>query len=224
MLVGASDANTNSASLLVDWLHMTPYPGSGVFQSRVFDAGSVFDWTTLSSNSTLPGGTSIAIETRTGNVASPDGSWSPWSAVSGGTIASPNGRYIQYRATLSTSDTSRTPVLEQVSLNGVEAPTNTAPSANPDTFSTVEDTALVLPASGAGSPAANDTDIDGDTLTVTAVSTPSGGTVSLSAGSITFNPAANLCGVGAGSFSYTVSDGHGGTAVRRSDGQHHLCK
>ena len=71
----------------------------------------------------------------------------------------------------------------------------------------------MLPASGVGSPAANDTDFDGDTLAVTAVSAPSGGTVSLSAGSITFNPTANLCSVGAGGFSYTVSDGHGGTAV-----------
>jgi hypothetical protein len=65
--------------------------------------------------------------------------------------------------------------------------------------------------SGAGGPAGNDTDADADPLTVTAVSNATGRAVSISAGSVHFVPAANLCGAGAGGFDYTVSDGRGGS-------------
>ena len=59
--------------------------------------------------------------------------------------------------------------------------------------------------------AGDDADADtGDTLTVSAVSNPSGGTVSLTTGTITFVPTANLCGDDAACFDYTVEDGNGG--------------
>ena len=51
----------------------------------------------------------------------------------------------------------------------------------------------------------NDTDVDGTTPTVTAVSNPTGGTVSLTAGQITFTPTANY--TGPAGFDYTLSDG-----------------
>jgi len=86
---------------------------------------------------------------------------------------------------------------------------NNPPVAVDDTITATEDTVKTLPASGAGSPAANDTDPDGDVLTVSAVSNPVGGTVSLTGGTITFTPSANLCGTGAGGFTYVVSDGQG---------------
>jgi Ca2+-binding RTX toxin-like protein len=53
--------------------------------------------------------------------------------------------------------------------------------------------------------AVNDTDVEGDPLTVTAVSNAVNGTVSLVGGQITFTPDANFNG--AASFDYTVSDG-----------------
>ena len=84
------------------------------------------------------------------------------------------------------------------------------PTAVDDTYTTNEDTSLVLDATVAGtndSPVDNDTDADGDTLTVTAVSNAAGGTVSLVDGTITFVPTANLCEPGAYGFDYTVSDG-----------------
>jgi hypothetical protein len=88
---------------------------------------------------------------------------------------------------------------------------NDVPVAVDDDASGTEDTTLDLPVSGEGSPAVNDTDQDGDPLTVIAASSPTGGTVDVSGGQIHFEPAANLCGNDAGSFSYTVSDGAGGT-------------
>ena len=98
---------------------------------------------------------------------------------------------------------------------------NDAPVAVDDDRTTTEDTQLQNPVTGAGSPAANDTDVDGDTLTVTAVSNPAGGTVAIASGQITFTPTANLCGNNAGSYDYTVSDGNGGTDTGDGDGRHH---
>ncbi len=88
---------------------------------------------------------------------------------------------------------------------------NVAPVAVDDTKTTSEDTTLDLPVSGAGSPAANDTDANGDPLTVTAVSGAVGGTATITAGTVRFNPTANLCGPGAGRFDYTVADSQGST-------------
>ena len=205
MLIGASDANLGTA-LVADWIRMTPYVSPGTFESRVFDAGTSHDWTSLTASTPLPAATSAAFETRSGNTSVPDSSWSAWQAVTGDVIASPNARYAQYRAILATSDPARTPVVERVELTAQSLPANRPPVAVDDTVLATEDVALVLPISGAGSPAANDSDPDADPLTVTAVGTATGGTVALEAGSITFTPTPDLCGIGAASFPYTVSD------------------
>ncbi len=59
---------------------------------------------------------------------------------------------------------------------------------------------------------ANDTDPNGDTLTVTGVSGATNGTVSLNTtnATITFTPAANY--TGSAGFTYAISDGRGGTS------------
>ena len=87
------------------------------------------------------------------------------------------------------------------------APVNDAPVANGDTASTNEDTPVSIPYSAL---LANDTDQENDALTVTGVSAPVNGTAELSGGTVIFRPAANFYGTG--SFTYAISDGHGGTA------------
>jgi len=57
---------------------------------------------------------------------------------------------------------------------------------------------------------ANDSDPDGDALSVTAVSMPSHGTAAAAAGGVTYTPAPGY--LGPDSFTYTISDGKGGTA------------
>ncbi len=79
---------------------------------------------------------------------------------------------------------------------------NDPPVAVDDTATTAEDTALAI--TGA-SLTVNDSDPEGQALTVTAVSGATNGTVTLAGGTATFTPAANFAG--AASFSYTVSDG-----------------
>lgn len=80
---------------------------------------------------------------------------------------------------------------------------NHAPVAVADSYSTAEDTALVIAAAGVLS---NDSDGDGDPLTSLLVSGPSNGTLTLNAnGSFTYTPNANYNGPD--SFSYKANDG-----------------
>jgi hypothetical protein len=84
----------------------------------VLDAGSATNWTSATWNANLPPGTSILVETSTGSTATPDSSWSAWSAVnSDGTITSPANQYIRYRITLTTTDPFAVPTVFDITLN-----------------------------------------------------------------------------------------------------------
>jgi large repetitive protein len=82
---------------------------------------------------------------------------------------------------------------------------NDPPVAVNDTASTNEDTAVVI------SVLANDTDLDGDTLTVTTASAPNGTVVINANGTITYTPKANFNGTD--TITYTISDGRGGRST-----------
>lgn len=58
---------------------------------------------------------------------------------------------------------------------------------------------------------ANDTDANADALTITSTTVPAHGTDSVVAGQILYTPTAGYSGTD--SFSYTISDGHGGTST-----------
>ena len=94
-----------------------------------------------------------------------------------------------------------------ISSNSVIKPGNVeinqAPEAQDDSYSTAEDTPLIIVAPGVLS---NDTDADGDALTATSVSGPTHGNLHFNAnGSFTYTPAVNY--FGPDSFIYKVSDG-----------------
>jgi VCBS repeat-containing protein len=85
-------------------------------------------------------------------------------------------------------------------------PVNDGPDAvNDGVFQTAYQTALVK---SAASLLANDTDVDGNTLTILSVGNAVNGTVSLQNGNVTFTPKAGFSGDA--SYTYTVSDGMGG--------------
>ncbi|EPN4988700.1 tandem-95 repeat protein, partial [Vibrio alginolyticus] len=91
-------------------------------------------------------------------------------------------------------------VSESTTVNVDVTPVNDAPVANDDTATTQEDTAVtidVLP---------NDTDIDGDTLSIQSASVPSDqGTVEIVDGKLVFTPAENFNGDA--EITYTITDG-----------------
>ena len=87
-------------------------------------------------------------------------------------------------------------------------PVNDGPVAEDDTIAGTEDVALVLGVADIVTP--NDTDVEGDTLTITGVSNPSNGTVVLNPdGTVTFTPTLNYNGPA--TFEYEISDGNGGS-------------
>ncbi|MES1242957.1 MAG: Ig-like domain-containing protein [Acidobacteriota bacterium] len=82
-------------------------------------------------------------------------------------------------------------------------PTNDAPVADDDAASVVEDDSAAVAVLG------NDSDVDGDTLTVTAVTQGAHGAVAITGSTVTYTPASNYNGADA--FTYTISDGNGGS-------------
>ncbi|QKJ66661.1 retention module-containing protein [Deefgea piscis] len=95
-------------------------------------------------------------------------------------------------------------------------PVNDAPKANNDNSTGATGDALTTPEDKplTINPAlllANDSDPDGDTLTIISVQNAEHGTVAIVDGKVVFTPAADYHGPA--SFTYTVSDGHGGTAT-----------
>ena len=87
------------------------------------------------------------------------------------------------------------------------APVNDAPVAEDDTGATQEDVPVTFTAAEL---LANDSDVDGDALTITAVGPSTNGTAVLNAdGSVTFTPTTDFNGTA--SFVYTVEDGNGGS-------------
>ena len=117
MRAAISDYNNTAIGFSVDSMTLTPYISPCAFTSRIFDAGAKVDWQALTRTGSLPAGTSATYETRSGDTATPDATWSEWASIaSEGGIASPSGRYLEYRVTLA-SDGSATPVVEEVSLS-----------------------------------------------------------------------------------------------------------
>ena len=105
------------------------YLAEGTLESKAHDTKVVSRWGKLSWESVTPEGTAISFATRSGNTEKPNGTWNNWSedltVSEGSQITSPAARYIQWRAKLTTSEISATPVLEKVTVASVQA--NTEP-------------------------------------------------------------------------------------------------
>ena len=212
--VATSDFNVGGPELSIDWLHLSPYPASGTFDSRVFDAGpgQSVDWGALSWNSVTPSGTGLAISVRTGDTPAPDGTWSAFTpiATSGGDIPG-TSRYLQYRAALSTTDPNLTPTLNDVTVNGAG---DIPPTA-------VNDTKTVAQGSGATAidVLANDTDTDGGPKTIASATQPAHGTVAVAPDnlSLTYTPNAGYCNsnppASTDDFTYTLNGGSTATVA-----------
>ncbi len=190
MLVGASDL-TVGTPLTVDWLHLTPYPASGTFTSRVLDSGGTATWRNLDYVSTSPAGTSLSLQVRTGDTPMPDdGTWSAFVPLTNGSDIPGESRYVQYQAAFTSTDANLTPTLASVSISYTLAPdaepptivgqspipgaTGVSRSSNVSaTFSepidqaTLTGTSFTLTQQGAGSPVAATVSYNSATETAT---------------------------------------------------------
>ncbi len=102
----------------------TEHIAEGTLESTTYNAKAISRWGKLSWEEGLPEGTSISFATRTGNTEKPDNTWSDWSEAltmsEESQITSPPAQYIQWRAKLTTSNASVTPVLKKVSVASVQ--------------------------------------------------------------------------------------------------------
>ena len=147
----------------------------GVYASVVHDAKLNSRWGTLRWSATTPPGSRLKAETRTGNVAEPDATWSDWTAVKltgvagEGAVQSPAARFIQYRLTLAADQgQTATPSVRDVSVSYM--PRNQAPRvafASPSGGERWAKTQTVR---------WNGTDPDNDTLNYTLMISSDGGT------------------------------------------------
>jgi len=106
----------------IDWVRAGQYASSGTFTSCPQDAGQKVQWTTLSWNADVPGGTTLILRVRT----SMDGvTWSAWSDP---LLPGPNNippglafaRYLQYRVEMSTTNPMFSPEVRDVTLSFAE--------------------------------------------------------------------------------------------------------
>jgi sugar lactone lactonase YvrE len=102
---------------------------TGQFVSLVHDAKLASQWGMARWEANVPNDSSIRLETRTGNVAEPDSTWSDWASVhrtnkNEGTVNSPPARFIQYRIQLEATHDAQ-PSVREVSIDYL--PHNQAP-------------------------------------------------------------------------------------------------
>ncbi len=103
---------------------------SGTYESPVHDAKMTSKWGRIKWVADVAEGASVELRTRTGNVETPDATWTNWSEPytksSGESITSEPGRYVQYQVTLSAGKAQVSPKVAAVTLsylNPNQAPT-----------------------------------------------------------------------------------------------------
>lgn len=148
---------------------------SGSFESPVHDSNTVARWGRLRWRAESPAGGRVTIRTRTGNSLRPDKTWSDWSEpltdAGGSQVASPNARYIQWKAELTGGAAlsgveaaylpqNTPPVVKSVAVASQMAAASAQPAATPQPSAnvysiTVTDTGDAGPATSAGTSTQN---------------------------------------------------------------------
>jgi len=117
-----TDSASRTAYNSIFELHRTKtYAAAGTIASQVLDTGIAgAKWDALFWDETLPSNTNITFEVRASDTTfTKDAATPSWTFVGGTspvTSGLPSGRYMQWRATLTTSDTSKTPTLHEVTV------------------------------------------------------------------------------------------------------------
>jgi hypothetical protein len=120
-----ASTNASTTPLINSITFSEDYPSSGTFTSSVIDGVTTQDWQQLTADAIPPLGTTIAYAVRTGADDAIGSTWNDWSNVeSDGTINTVNNRFIQYKITFNTTDTSVTPTVNSITITSVDATTS----------------------------------------------------------------------------------------------------
>jgi outer membrane protein assembly factor BamB len=87
----------------------------GRLESRPFDCQNPARFGRLDFRASVPMGTALAFDTRSGNSTNPDSTWNDWREATG-SVASEPARFIQWRARFSSEFPNRTPSLQRTEL------------------------------------------------------------------------------------------------------------
>jgi len=93
---------------------------AGTFISSVMDTTQSSTFSTMDYSATTNASTTLTMDIRAGNTATPDGTWTSWitGVANGGDISALGvNRYVQYKANFSTTDSSQAPILNDVTVN-----------------------------------------------------------------------------------------------------------
>lgn len=112
------DLDTNTPGEL-SLATVASYAASGYLISKSFGSAQATQWQSIIWAADLPPGTSISLQTRSSDDSADWSAWSsPYTIQNGEAIASPDSRYIQYKATLTTTNQSLSPKLYDVRITG----------------------------------------------------------------------------------------------------------
>ncbi len=204
---GANDTGTHTGSL---WSSTGTLLATATFTN---ETASGWQTVTFSSPVAISAGTTYVASYHSNGRYAATGNYFATDRVNGPLTApaSSNGVYVYGSTNLfPTSSFGATNYWVDVIFNPAGGGTNQAPIAVSDPgFSVAQNSTISIPASAL---LGNDSDPDGDTLTITGVAGGINGSASFNAQSntVTFTPTAGY--TGSASFTYAISDGRGGTA------------
>ncbi len=204
-----STSNSGAGGSGIVIVSYVAYSTSGTFTSAVIDTNTTPTWSTLSYATTTTASTGVSIKVRSSNSSTMVGAtaFSSCTAVTSGAALSGGGcvtdghRYVQYEATLTTSDATVSPSLNSVTINYSASSTNNITGSG--TGASVGLTATGITATGG-------------TITTSGANTihkfTSSGTFTVTSGSGNVNYLV-VAGGGGGGTSYAGGGGAGGMAT-----------
>jgi uncharacterized protein (TIGR02145 family) len=115
--------NTHFYTRCVRTVDLSSYKSPSFYGSSIFDFGSGnVQLKNVNFTTDVPTNTSITLSARAGNTPTPDGTWTSYYTLTSGQNAPGelnNKRYLQYRATLTSSDGMNTPTLHDITFDSL---------------------------------------------------------------------------------------------------------
>jgi PGF-pre-PGF domain-containing protein len=237
-IFGSNENGWGQSKPHLELVYSGRYENSGTFTSQVYDSGSSeVDWDTLSWTADVPSGTELKFQVATDaegdgpwSFKGPDGTSATYYTSSGEAISSVHDgeQYIRYKAYLSTTDGTKTPVLNDVTTTYLipTAPSPTSLVISPSSFNLEPGELKTLTATltSDGSPVAGKTITWSKTagsLSTTSGVTDSNGQVSVTYTAPAYETAVNVTASFAGDEEYQASSGNSSGIIRAVTGPTH---